>query len=876
MKREMISHYRIVDKLGEGGMGVVYKARDTKLDRDVALKFLPDQTSMTPESRDRFLQEARSVARLNHPNISQIYSIEEDDYGNQFIVMEFIEGLDLREILKNGLQFPDEKTSDEAVDQKSKSEKIMSYAVQIARGLKAAHKKGIIHRDIKPANVLVTKDGELKILDFGLAKISGVDQLTKAGSTLGTITYMSPEQIRGENPDPRSDIWSFGVVLYEMITGKLPFGGVYEHSVMYSIMNTDPPPVEMSDNDLPAELESVIFRCLKKDPEERYQSATELLNDLMNIFGISQQGFSKSSVTQNVKNPFWNKAPQKRKAMVSAGLISALVVITVLVFALRDSSQNQLPQPGSESIHLAVLPFTNIGGDPGRQVFSDGLVETITSNISQMERFQRDLWVVPAGDIRSENITSAGEAHRKFGVNYAIAGSLQPIADSLRLTITLIDSKNLRQIDSKMIDVNASDVLELQNKSVENLLAMLNMELNPEAEIAIKEGKTSDSEAFELYLQGLGYLQGYHKGIENVELALVAYHEAIGLDPDFALAYAGLGQAYWRKYQITREREWVDKAIEHSEFAKSLNDKLVQVNITLGMINTGTGKYEQAIQNFNNALSTDVMNSEAHRGLARAYEYNGNLEQAESAFKRAIRLKPDYWEGYNGLGRFYHRLSKYEMALEQFRKVIEIAPENHLGYVNAGSMYIYIGEIDEARKKFERSLEFHKSFEALANLGSIYYREGRYKDAALMYESALEIQERSAQLWGNLASAYYWIPGENEKAIQTYHKAIELAREELEINPNNPALIIRLAGYEAKVGNEAEALNYIQKAVEMAPDNTDVMYRAGVAYENLGERNEALLWIQKAIENGHSKSEIMNATELQDLIGDEKFQDVIN
>jgi len=869
---QTISNYKIIEKLGEGGMGVVYKARDNKLSRDVALKFLPDHSSITPENRARFLQEARSAAQLNHSNISQIYSIEEDENGIQFIVMEYVDGIELQQLIKNN--FSESNGEESKAD--NKSENIVDFSLQIARGLKAAHEKGIIHRDIKPANILVSRTGEIKILDFGLAKIASTERLTKEGSTIGTVAYMSPEQIQGEEADHRTDIWSFGVVLYEMITGKLPFGGVYEHSVMYSIMNTDPLPVEMSDTVLPAELESVIFRCLKKEPGERYQSAAELLNDLMNIFGITKPAYSKSSVTQNLKNSYWKKAPQKRTAIVSAGLISALVVITVLVFALRDSSQNQLPQPGSESIHLAVLPFTNIGGDPERQVFSDGLVETITSNISQMERFQRDMWVVPAGDIRSENITSAGEAHRKFGVNYAIAGSLQPITDSLRLTITLIDSKNLRQIDSKMIDVNASDVLELQNKSVENLLAMLNMELNPEAEIAIKDGNTSDSEAFELYLQGLGYFHGSRIGIENVELALAAYKEAIGLDPDFALAHAGLGQAYWQKYQITREREWVDKAIEHAEFAKSLNDKLVQVNMTLGMINTGTGKYEQAIQNFNNALSTDVMNSEAHRGLARAYEYNGNLEQAESAFKRAIRLKPDYWEGYNGLGRFYHRLSEYEMALEQFRKVIEIAPENHQGYVNAGSMYIYIGEIDEARKKFERSLEFQESFEALANLGSIYYGEGRYGDAAQMYESALEIQEWSAQLWGNLASAYYWIPGEREKAIETYYNAIELAREELEINPNNPGLIIRLAGYEAKVGNEIEARNNIQKAVEMAPDNTDVMFRAGIAYENIGERNEALLWIQQAIENGHSKSEIMNATGLQDLISDEKFQDVIN
>jgi len=873
MKRKMVSHYRIVDKLGEGGMGIVYKARDTKLDRDVALKFLPDHTSMTPENRDRFLQEARSIARLNHPNISQIYSIEEDNYSNQFIVMEFIEGLDLREILKNDLQFPEEKTPEGAVDQMPKSETIMNYAVQIARGLKAAHKKGIIHRDIKPANILVTRDGELKILDFGLAKISGVDQLTKAGSTLGTITYMSPEQIRGENPDPRSDIWSFGILLYEMITGRLPFTGDYEHSIMYSIVNTDPPPIEVSGMDLPEGLKQIVYRCISKDPEDRYQTAAELLDELLKAWGVSTSGVHSSGERffSGITKP---KTGRKSKIFAAAGL----VLLIVLTASNWNNLQNWITAGAdSESIHLAVLPFTNIGGDPARQTFSDGLVETITSNLSQMERFRRDLWVVPAGELRSENITSAGEAYKRFGVNYAIAGSLQPIAaDSLRLTITLIDSKNLRQINSEVIDVNASDVLALHNKSVENLLEMLNLEFYPEVRDEIKAGNTSVPEAFELYIQGLGYLQVYSDELENINKAIEYFENAVALDPDFALAHAGLGRAYWQKFQYTRDRIWVDYAREQAQIARNINDKPVQVNITLGIINTGTGNYEQAIQNFDDALSTDYMNAEAHRGLARAHESAGNIDEAESAFKRAIQLKPDYWEGYNGLGWFYYRHNHYENAKEQFRRVIDLTPDNYRGYMNLGSMYYLTEQFSDARQMFERSLELNTTYGAASNLGTLYYAEARYKESADMYETALKLHDRDYILWGNLASAYYWIPGERDKAHEAYQKAIELAKEELEVNPSDPDIMISLAGFQAMTGNETEAIKNIQKSLELAPDNTDVMFRAGTAFEKLGERDDAIFWIQKAIEHGHSKSEIMNQPELEDLIADHRFQEVVN
>ncbi|REL24270.1 tetratricopeptide repeat protein [Rhodohalobacter sp. SW132] len=877
-----VNHYKILEKSGEGGMGVVYKAHDTKLNRFVALKFLPEKSDIGAEAHDRFLREARSIAQLNHPNICQIYGIEDDYDGNQFIVMEYIDGNNLADLFIHSNDKSDEilnvdsSISNHSLSKSTKSDQVLDAAIQIARGLCAAHQKGIIHRDIKPANIMITQAGEIKILDFGLAKTLGGNDLTREQSTLGTISYMSPEQIRGDELDHRTDIWSYGAVLYQLVTGRLPFGGDYEHSVMYSIINTDPPPLKSRDGDLPGGLEDIVHRCLMKEPDDRYATADELLDDLLQHAGYSQTGidYSKNG-SGKAESKSMELGTGKRKIVLAIGAILALILLLFTIFQGKIWVDDWISAPNSEFIHVAVLPFSNIGGDPGRQIFADGLVETITSQLSHLEQFQSDLWVVPSGEIRSNNILSAGEAYRMFGVNYAIAGSIQPIANRLRLTISLIDSKNLRQLNSKIIDVDVSQALQLHNESVEQLLAILNLELNSEAKGLIREGSTTNSVAFEYYIKGLGYLHRYEQRSESINMAIDAFEEALGLDPQFALASAGLGQAYWFKYLDTRDRTWIDRAKFNTVQAFKLNSSLLQARITLGLIHIGTGEYDDAIQNFNDALLSDPANAEAYRGLAEAYEYSGRTEQAEQTYKRAISLKPDHWAGYNALGTFYYRINQYENAKEQYRRVIEITPENYRGYMNLGSMYYFTDMHEQAKQMYEKSLELEKSYSAASNLGTLYYIEGRYAEAANMYETALELNDGNYFLWGNLAISYYYTPDQYEKSIPAYERAIELAYEQLEVNPNDAEVVISIAGYYARLGNGDLSRRYILEALDLAPQNTYVMYLGGSAYESLGMRHEALTWIKKAIEGGYSISEIQNQPELKELVDDVHFQDIL-
>jgi len=449
------------------------------------------------------------------------------------------------------------------------------------------------------------------------------------------------------------------------------------------------------------------------------------------------------------------------------------------------------------------------------------------------------------------------------------------MANLLRLNLNLVDAKNLRQLNSSTLDINSNDVSSIQDKTVIKLLEMLHIELEPEMKDLLFAGKTTVPEAYEYYVQGKGNLQRY-ENTENVEEAIRLFKLATESDTKYALAYAGLGEAYWRAYELTKKPELVELAMTEAKKSFALDSSISFINVTLGIIYNGTGNYNLAIVHFNRALAQDPSDAAAFRGLANAYQSIGNISDAESTFKRAIKLKPDYWAGYNDLGVFYYKHSRYEDAITQFEEVIKLTPDNYRGYNNLGGIFYMLERWSDAREMFERSLQIHSSYNTYSNLGTLYYIEGNFEDAAKMYKQALKTNDNDYLTWGNLAAAYHWIPGMSNKAVETYKKAITLAEKNLEVNPNDPEVNSNLASYYADVDDTTKALNLLKKSLDTAPEDVMVMYRAATIYEHFSYREKALYWIGKALENGYSRSEIEHQPELKQLIADERYKQILS
>ncbi|MCZ6703888.1 MAG: protein kinase, partial [Ignavibacteria bacterium] len=521
-----ISHSRVLEKLGGGGMGVVYKAQDTKLDRTVALKFLPPHLHLDEEAEKRFISEAKAASSFDHPNICTIYDISKTDDDQLFIAMACYEGETLKKKLENG---------------PFKIEDVIDYYIQIAKGLERAHEAGITHRDIKPANIMITNRNEVKILDFGLAKSLNDPGVTKIGSTVGTASYMSPEQAKGTEINHQSDIWSLGVVMYQMITGRAPFEGDYEQAVIYAIINEEPIPISESSENCPQLLIEIVNKCLKKDPSDRYQTTAELLDDLK-ILAIDPDSESKISQQKAVTKKSGGFLSNKKKLLTTAGVIILLIFLSSFLPSGLEFFKSLLgfkSEPSEQ--HLLVLPLTNIGGDEDKQAFCDGLMETLSSKLTQVEQFDGSLWVVPSSEVIRNKISSPDEAYQRYGVNLAVTGSLQFLDDLLRLTLNLVDAKNLRQLNSSVIDIEAKNISSLQDKSVIKLLEMLHIELEPESKDILSAGGTDVPEAYEYYIQGRGYLQRY-ENVDNIDKAINLFKLASEKDSYYALVYAGLGE----------------------------------------------------------------------------------------------------------------------------------------------------------------------------------------------------------------------------------------------------------------------------------------------------------------------------------------------
>ena len=830
----------------------MYRAEDTRLKRSVALKRLSASLRLDPLYRRRFEEEAERASCLNHAHVAAIYDVIEVQ-GEIFVVMEFVDGQNLRQRLLTPMNLKE----------------FLRIAVQSAQALMAAHEHGIVHCDIKPENIMLTPDGEVKILDFGVAKhLPRSDESTtvdRASGVTGTPAYMSPEVLLERPPDGRADIFSLGVVFYEVLAGRHPFlaGGFVATSDC--ILRETPAPIHTFNSEVPEQLETLVNKAMAKDPGQRYASTRELWEDLHLIEGA----LTPTGLSQLLPRKTSPKSRHKLLITVAA----TLLVVGLLAVVYYKGKAKDVAFDKQPPVHLAVLPFTSTVEDPGTKALCNGLTETLAVKLTQLSG-GNPVQVVPASEIRAEGITNVEQARKGFGVTLVLEGALQESGNRVRITYSLVDAVRMRQLSAGTITADMSDVFGLQDRVVESVVDMLGLQLRGVDQQALVAHGTREPEAYDYYLRGLGYLQDYHKP-ENLSSAIALFNSALERDPKYVSAYAGLGEAYWATYNATYEPKWMDQAKQACERAVALDSDSGKARSCLGKVYASIGRYQEAVRQFQRAVQTDPTNDGAYRGLASVYERLGRLAEAENTYRLAVQVRPEYWAGYGWLGSFYSHQARYSEAANEFQRAIALAPDDPHGYRMLGGVYIFMGEYAKAMEVLRHAISLFPTAEAYSNLGIAYFNLRRFDDAVNALEHACTATTKDYDTCGNLARAYYWSPTKRSQARQMYERAIRMAGESLRVNPKDGDAYVLMANYYAMLGDRSQALKHLQEAIKLNPAVPEYLAIAAVIHNQFGEKDQALRWLEKARELGYSPAEIRASPEFDNLRDESRFKQLI-
>jgi serine/threonine protein kinase/tetratricopeptide (TPR) repeat protein len=852
-------------------MADVYRARDIRLGRELAIKILPSGMAKDKERLSRFEKEARLASALNHPNIITVYDIGWAD-SIPYIALELVDGITLRERLAQG---PVPVTE------------IAGLASQIADGLAKAHEAGVVHRDLKPENVMITKDGLAKILDFGLGKylaplpvddkgstVLNMGDSTTPGAILGTVEYMSPEQAAGKEADFRGDQFSFGSLLYEMVTNAKPFHRDSAVQTLAAIIESTPRPMDAFDKGLPESFRKIIERCLQKNPDQRFSSTREL------AAALREQSILISVAGRGVTAPPVAQSSSARKLWPWIAGVAAILAVIIISAGLSDSvrrlvipSHNRAAGiPDKENV--AILPFQAEGQQNlTAQIFADGLTESVTEKLTRLTILP-SLQIAPASEVRSRQIQTAENARKAVGANLIVTGNIQELDGRFRVTTNLVDTASERQLDTRTISASATDALSLQDQLVAAIVEMLGLKVNPAERAALTARDTRIAAAKEAFLQARGYFQNYDRP-ENVDHAIALLEEALRLDPIYAAAAAAEGEAHWRKFESTKDPKWIEAATNDCQRAIRADDKLPAAHSCLGNVYRTTGRYPEGAAEFQRAVAIEPTNDDFYRELAHTQQFFSKAE-AEETFKQAITLRPHYWANYNRLGIYYHDLARYDDAVRMFQQVIALAPDCLYGYGNLGAAYIELGRYTDAIPVLEKATAMRPTAVAFSNLGMAYYGSRRFLESVQTFEQAATLNDKNHIIWGNLGDAYYWAPGKRSLASGAYDRAIPLAKEQLKVNPRDAGVLAQLASYYAMEGDKETAQMRIQSALLIAPEDAEVLYKAAIIYNQFKDLNKTFEWLEKAVVAGYSRPTIKNAPNFDSLWGEPRFRKLID
>ncbi|MFQ5926893.1 MAG: tetratricopeptide repeat protein, partial [Terriglobia bacterium] len=665
------------------------------------------------------------------------------------------------------------------------------------------------------------------------------------------------------------------------LTGRHPFLVGSFMATSDRILHQAPPPLTQFNPRVPTKLEDIVAKMLAKDPGERYATAADLVVDLhAEHRAAADMRVDLRAVQRALAYPALRPTPPRAPRRAAVILAGAALVVLLAVVAAVPSLREQIKDwlgivTVPEEKHLAVLPFQAVGDDPQTAAFTDGLTATLTAKLAQLTQ-RHPFQVVPSSEVRKQGVTTAEEARKEFGVNLVLEGSLRRAGERVRVNYALVDATTRRQLRTDTITAPAANPFAVEDQVVASVLDRLEIELQPQERRALAARGTQVAGAYAFYLQGRGYLRNYHKP-ENIENAISVFQRALGLDPNYALAYAGLGEAYLLKHTVTKWTQWVGDARRACEQALTLDAKLVAARICLGNLFNRTGEYEQAVAEFQLALESEPTSDDAYGGLAQAYEALGKLAEAEQTYRRAIELRPHYWAGYSWLCAFYVEQARYEEAAEQCEQAVALTPDNVRAWRNLGGVYYLMGRNEEAEAALQKAVELYPEAEAYSNLGMFYLAVRRFEEAVATLEKAFALGSLDYSTCGNLARAYYWALGKRTQARETYERCVRLGQEQLQVNPRDAEVHILLASYFAMLAQKPEAFRHLERALSLRPDEPEYLFWAAVVHNQFGERAKALARLERAVAGAYAYSlaDIRAAIEFDNLRDDPKFQQLI-
>ncbi|MCH7666604.1 MAG: protein kinase [Acidobacteria bacterium] len=851
-----LSNYRIVEKLGAGGMGEVYAAEDTRLKRTVALKVLAPAYASHPERLARFQREAEAVAALNHPNIVVIHSVEEAE-GIRFLTMELVAGKPLSKLIfPGGLALA----------------QLFEIAVPLVDAVAAAHEKGIVHRDLKPDNIMLNERGAVKVLDFGLAKLRGkasaqaasgdtTETLAHDGRIIGTLAYMSPEQLRGQSVNHQTDVFSLGVILHEMATGKPPFQGKSSMDIASAILTQEPPAVTDVRDDLPFHLGRIIRHCLAKDPAHRYQATQDLREDLAELAQEVAAGRVRTSTLSSDSLRVSTGKSSRRWWLAGA----AVLAVMASVFLGVRFRQSRVPR-GFDVI--AVLPFANMTGDPNQDYLAEGLAAGLITQLSSVQ----GLSVIGRSETWSyrDRGLSPTEMGRELGIAGFVEGELHATPEGLRADIGLADAQTGVVVWSHSYTADRARIVSMQQEVARDLARFASIPLSRKERSRLAKKPTLSPRAYDFYLQAQQFLEAVDNP-RGPEFARDLYLQAVRLDPEFALAEVGLSEAQLKLHERTKDPDALAEAESRARRALDLDAELPAAILAMAKVHRASGRYAESLAELRPLLVNHPRPDEAHRELAFSYEQAGDLKAAERSLRSAVALRSDHWHHWNSLGGFLVRKGDYPEARAAFAEAVSLAPSGVGGPLwNLIAVRLREGDWEGAIEDFEALEGPLEDARLASNMGTAYFFVNRLEDAETYYKLALSLEPQDPLKHGNLADLYLR-RGRRAEAQAEYSTAMRLVAEALLNSPNSNELRISQALYAAKAGECSTASGLALRLKTDLPATGQNVHDRALVHALCDELDEALAAIRAAVSLGVSGKLIRQEDEFAPLREDAEF-----